>query len=105
MFIKLADRIIRIETMFPYIAERMPLFDTILFHDSAIDGEGYLFTAKSGTGKSTHTRLWREILANREAMVQTLGLLDRLSVKLYRLACNMDICAAELAYHTMGGFS
>ena len=247
MFIKLADRIIRIETMFPYIeeycadymikdrtgseepdfgicilpedidfereksaredmvegnpvrhfsdeyletlavyrkiAERMPLFDTILFHGSAIavDGEGYLFTAKSGTGKSTHTRLWRELLGeravmvnddkpliristdgnatvygtpwdgkhrlsnhisvplraiclleraeenairemtrsevypmllqqtyrpvDREALEKTLGLLDRLSVKLYRLACNMDICAAELAYHTMGGLS
>ncbi|MGN0297752.1 MAG: hypothetical protein ACI4C1_00965 [Lachnospiraceae bacterium] len=36
--------------------------DVILFHCSAIamDGKAYLFTAPSGTGKSTHTRLWRE---------------------------------------------
>lgn len=34
----------------------------LLFHGSVVskDGVGYLFTAKSGTGKSTHTRFWRE---------------------------------------------
>lgn len=45
--------------------------DIILFHGSciAVDGVGYLFTAKSGTGKSTHTRLWREYFKNRAVMV------------------------------------
>ena len=53
------------------IAERMPFYDTILFHGScvAVDGLGYLFTAKSGTGKSTHTRLWREYLGDRAVMI------------------------------------
>ena len=53
------------------IAEKMPEFGTILFHGScvAVEGEGYLFTAKSGTGKSTHTRLWRELLGGRAVMV------------------------------------
>lgn len=53
------------------IAEKMPDFDTILFHGSAIavDGQGYLFTARSGTGKSTHTRLWRELLGDKAVMV------------------------------------
>lgn len=34
--------------------------DTILIHSSVIrcDGKGYLMTAPSGTGKSTHTHLW-----------------------------------------------
>lgn len=34
--------------------------DTLLIHSSVIrcDGRGYLMTAPSGTGKSTHTRLW-----------------------------------------------
>ena len=43
----------------------------VLFHGSAIavDGVGYLFTAKSGTGKSTHTRLWRELFGERAVMV------------------------------------
>ncbi len=53
------------------IAEKMIDFDTILFHGSivALDGVGYLFTAKSGTGKSTHTRLWREYFGDRAVMV------------------------------------
>ena len=53
------------------IAERMPYFDTFLFHGSAIsvDGVGYLFTAGSGTGKSTHAALWRELLKERAVMI------------------------------------
>lgn len=53
------------------IAEQMIEYDTILFHGSvvAVDGAGYLFTAKSGTGKSTHTKLWREYLGDRAVMV------------------------------------
>ena len=53
------------------IAEKMLDFDTVLFHGSvvAVDGVGYLFTAKSGTGKSTHTRLWREYFGSRAVMV------------------------------------
>lgn len=53
------------------IAEWMPGRDTFLMHGSAIavDGAAYLFTAKSGTGKSTHARLWRELLGDRAVMV------------------------------------
>ena len=53
------------------IAEQMPFRDTFLFHGSAVavDGAAYLFTARSGTGKSTHTRLWREMLGDRAVMV------------------------------------
>ena len=53
------------------IAEEMPFHDVVLMHGScvAVDGEGYLFTAKSGTGKSTHTRLWRELLGDRAVMI------------------------------------
>lgn len=45
--------------------------DILLFHGSAIavDDQAVLFTAKSGTGKSTHTRLWREMLKDRCYMV------------------------------------
>lgn len=49
------------------------LFDcrTLLLHGStvAVDGKAYLFTAKCGTGKSTHTRLWREVFGSRAQMV------------------------------------
>ena len=53
------------------IAEKMIDYNTMLFHGSvvAVDGVGYLFTAKSGTGKSTHTRLWRTYFGERAVMV------------------------------------
>ncbi len=173
-----------LETLAVYrkLAERLLAYDTLLFHGSAIavDGEVYLFTAKSGTGKSTHTALWRALFGERAVMInddkpllhiakdrilvygtpwdgkhhlscnlalplkalcilersaenritrlqkaeaypallqqcyrpqepvqlaQTLTLLDTLadSVRLYRLGCNREIAAAQLAYHTMKG--
>lgn len=53
------------------ISEIMVEHDTFLFHCSAValDGQAYLFTAPSGTGKSTHTRLWREVFGERAVMV------------------------------------
>ncbi|HOO05663.1 MAG TPA: hypothetical protein PLH83_04085 [Ruminococcus sp.] len=53
------------------ICEKMPDHDTFLFHGSAIavEGQAFLFTAKSGTGKSTHTRLWRQYLGEKAVMV------------------------------------
>ena len=43
----------------------------ILFHGSAIcvDGRTYIFTAPSGTGKSTHSRLWRELLIDHDVVM------------------------------------
>lgn len=62
-----------LETLAVYrkIAEKMPEYDTVLMHGScvSVDGEGYLFIARSGTGKSTHTRLWRELLGDRAVMI------------------------------------
>ena len=57
--------------LFRKISEIMPKYNTILFHGSvlAIDGKGYLFTAPSGTGKSTHTRLWKEYFKDRVIVV------------------------------------
>ena len=45
--------------------------DTLMLHGStvAVDGKGYLFTARCGTGKSTHTRFWREVFGDRAVMV------------------------------------
>ena len=49
------------------------LFDqnVLMTHGStvAVDGKAYLFTAKCGTGKSTHTRLWRQVFGDRAHMV------------------------------------
>lgn len=53
------------------IARKMLDYDVLLFHGSviAVDGKAYLFTAKSGTGKSTHARLWRKYFGERAVMV------------------------------------
>ena len=53
------------------ICEQMPFYDTILFHGSiiAVDGVAYAFAAPSGTGKSTHAALWRELFGERAVMV------------------------------------
>lgn len=53
------------------LAERLFDADVLLFHGSvvAVDGAAYLFTAKSGTGKSTHTKLWREVFGSRAVMI------------------------------------
>jgi len=177
-----SDALLEETAVYRKIAEKMPAFDTVVFHGSVIevDGNGFLFTAKSGTGKSTHTALWREYLGDKAVMVnddkpmlkitdsgviaygtpyngkhhlgcnmsvplkaiciltrgenniivridkseayamllqqvyrpqdpiqmaKTLKLVDKMatSVELYKLACNMDIEAAEVAYNTMKG--
>lgn len=53
------------------VAEHLLAHDTLLFHGSAVavDGKGYLFTAACGTGKSTHTKFWREVFGGRAVMV------------------------------------
>ena len=45
--------------------------DVLMTHGStvAVDGRAYLFTARCGTGKSTHTRLWRQVFGDRAQMV------------------------------------
>ena len=171
-----------LETLAVYrqISEQMLDYGILLFHGSvvAVDGRAYVFTAKSGTGKSTHTRLWRTLLGSRAIMVnddkpllrvaedgvtafgtpwdgkhhlssniavpvqaicilergeqnriwemdardawpmlmqqsyrsgdpgklaKTMDLLDQLAAKarLYRMACNMELSAAEMSYHKM----
>ena len=42
------------------IAERLPEYDAVVFHGAilATGGRAYAFTARSGVGKTTHTRLW-----------------------------------------------
>ncbi len=43
----------------------------LYFHGSclSVDEEGFLFAAKSGTGKSTHAELWRKLLGKKAVMV------------------------------------
>lgn len=159
---------------------QMPAFSGLFLHSSVIrvEDRGIAFLAPSGTGKTTHTTLWQQLLgenmriingdkpivrflhndpvafgtpwagkeglyekdlvkltdlcflsraaentctplrpedalqsiANQvilpkeaQGMVQTLDLLDRLlrSCRLWRICCNTDISAAEIAYNTI----
>lgn len=46
-------------------------FDGMLLHASAVvmDGYAYLFSAPCGTGKSTHTTLWRQVFGEQVQML------------------------------------
>ena len=52
-------------------AEYLLHHNILLLHGStvAVDGKAYLFTARSGTGKSTHTRFWTEVFSGSALMV------------------------------------
>lgn len=62
-----------LETLAVYrqLATQLLSQGVLLIHGSviAVDGEAYLFTALSGTGKSTHVRLWRKLFGERAVMV------------------------------------
>lgn len=62
-----------LETLAVYrkIADQLPEHQTLLMHGSALalDGNGYLFAAVSGAGKSTHAALWRRAFGDRVMMV------------------------------------
>lgn len=68
---KLTDQQLECTALQRKITEGLFDHDVLLFHGSvvAVDGVAYLFTAKSGTGKSTHTRFWRETFGDRAVMV------------------------------------
>ena len=53
------------------ISNTFPLYNRMLVHGASIsyEGKAYLFTAPSGTGKSTHIRLWRKYLGEKVKIV------------------------------------
>lgn len=53
------------------VADHLLYRNTLLMHGSTVcvDDKAYLFTAPCRTGKSTHTRLWRELFGERAIMV------------------------------------
>ena len=82
--------------------EKLLEYNVLMLHGSAlaIDGKGIIFTAKSGTGKSTHTRLWREVFGSRVLMVNDDKPLIRVDeAKIYgtpwngkhHLSCNISV--------------
>lgn len=65
------DELIEFTVVHAHLAEHVLDKGIILMHGSvvAVDGQAYLFTAKSGTGKSTHTALWMRLFGERAEMV------------------------------------
>lgn len=53
------------------IASMLPSQGMILMHGAAIEyeGKGYIFTAPSGTGKSTHISLWKKYLGDKVIVI------------------------------------
>lgn len=53
------------------ISDILPLHQRILMHGASISyhNQAYLFTAPSGTGKSTHIRLWKKYLGDEVKIV------------------------------------
>ena len=53
------------------ISNALPAFDAFVMHSSvvAVDGKAYAFAAEKGTGKSTHTRYWKEVLGDRVTVI------------------------------------
>ena len=53
--------------MYEKISNALPSFDAFVMHSSVVEvnGGAYAFAAESGTGKTTHTRYWKEVLGDR----------------------------------------
>ena len=57
--------------LYEKISNALPAFDAFVMHSSVVevDGQAYCFAAESGTGKSTHTRFWKEVLGDRVTVI------------------------------------
>ena len=53
------------------ISNALPAFDAFVMHGSVVevDGGAYAFSAESGTGKTTHTKYWKEVLKDRVSVI------------------------------------
>lgn len=66
-----SDNFLETVTLLRVLADYVTMYDRLLMHGSAIsiNGKGYIFTALSGTGKSTHTALLRELHSENAIMI------------------------------------
>ncbi|MBE7039039.1 MAG: hypothetical protein E7404_09090 [Ruminococcaceae bacterium] len=61
----------KISALFRKLSEQLPLHNAFVLHSACfdVDGVGVAFAAHSGTGKTTHMRLWQELLGERMTVV------------------------------------
>ena len=57
--------------IFDKIASKLPDYNRLLMHGALIEyeGEGFIFAAPSGTGKTTHISLWKKYLKDKAFIV------------------------------------
>ena len=58
-----SDEYLETLSVYRQIGDLLPLWDGLIFHGAVIEYQGaaYAFTAKSGTGKTTHITHWRKV--------------------------------------------
>lgn len=68
---KFQDPFLERATIQRRVSDALVSQNALMLHGStvAVDGNAYLFAAPCKTGKSTHTRLWREVFGPRAVMV------------------------------------
>ena len=66
-----SDAYLESVSIYREIAKRILDHDGIIMHASVVemDGKAYAFTAKSGTGKSTHTCLWTRVFEGKARII------------------------------------
>lgn len=65
------DAIYEIAAANRLVSQKLLDFGTLLMHGSAVavDRQTFIFTAKSGTGKSTHVSFWKEMFGEKATIV------------------------------------
>ena len=68
---RLSELFLELNAIHGILAEKIVSENVLLIHGSALsfNGEAVVFTAKSGTGKSTHAKLWRDVFGGRIVMI------------------------------------
>ena len=53
------------------IAKELPKYNAFVMHGAAVkfEGKAYCFAAKSGTGKTTHINLWKQLLGEQMSVI------------------------------------
>lgn len=66
-------------------SSRLPIYEGFVFHASAVvlDNEAYLFSADSGTGKSTHTALWCRVFPGAKILNDDKPAIRRMNGRFY----------------------
>lgn len=65
------EKRLEVTAAFRKIAEELPLHNAFVLHSVLIDvdGTGVVFAAHSGTGKTTHVKLWQQLLGEKMTVV------------------------------------